>query len=124
MTTKTKTAPAATKRDTQALLDARLEKMATVADAAGWDAFASALRDRIGRRPAKAWTRDLGRTLIGDAYDPKAPQADKAARAAYLFTTRFTEDDPDGDGEKLIRRLHTDAYWSGRHLAEQQAVAK
>jgi hypothetical protein len=75
----------------QRLQDRRMERMIANAEAAGWDAFAEALRKRLARPAAKAWTKDLGRTLKG-VYDPDAPQADKAARAAWIFVQTFTDE--------------------------------
>jgi hypothetical protein len=100
----------------QRLQDRRVERMIANAEAAGWDAFADALRKRLGRPAAKAWTRDLTRALKG-VYDPADPQADKAARAAYLFAQAFTDERYADDPAARNAQLHTTSYWTARHLA-------
>lgn len=99
----------------QKLLDSRLTRMADVADTAGWTDLAAALRERVGRKAAKTWTRDLGRTLAG-IYDPEDPQRDKAARAAWLFTRAFS-DERFAEPDALASYLQTTVYWAARHLA-------
>jgi hypothetical protein len=106
----------------QQILDRRMARMANAADTAGWAAYAEALRARVGRKPAKTWTAVLQKAL-GDAYDPQAPQADKAARAAWLFARAFA-DERYQEPEALASYLHTTAYWCERHLAAAGADVK